>query len=69
MPRSSLPPILFGLTVEMDHVSGSKGLQNELSELGKCCSYAEITQYNQSVVCIEDINDFFLYLCTLQLIK
>ena len=29
-PKSSLPPILFGLAVEMDHVFGSKRLQNEL---------------------------------------
>ena len=32
-PRSSLPPILFGLAVEMDHIFGSKWLQNELSKL------------------------------------
>ena len=42
-PRSSLPPIPFGLAVEMDHVFGSKWLQNELSNLGYSCSSDDVT--------------------------
>ena len=53
-PRSSLPPILFGLAVEMDHIFGSKWLQNELSKLRYSCSYDEKTQYKHSVICNED---------------
>ena len=33
-PRSYIPPILFGLGVEADHVVGSKWLVNELNRLG-----------------------------------
>ena len=57
-PRSSLPPIPFGLAVEMDHVFGSKWLQNELSSLGYSCSSDEVTRYKQCVVSNENINDF-----------
>ena len=38
-PRSVIPPLLFGLGVEMDHVFGSKWLINELSRLGFSISY------------------------------
>ena len=33
-PRSALPPILFGLGVECDHIFGSKWLINELFQMG-----------------------------------
>ena len=57
-PRSSLPPILFGMGVEMDHLFGSKWLLNELNRLGFSLWYKEITRYKQLVVCNEDINLF-----------
>ena len=54
-PRSSLPPLLFGLTVELDHLFGSKWLLNQLSRLGYCLSYDEVTRYKQSVVSSENV--------------
>ena len=57
-PRSSLPPVLFGIGVEMDHLFGSKWLLSELNRLGFSLNYKEITRYKQSVVCNEDINMF-----------
>ena len=56
-PRSVIPPLLFGLGVEMDHVFGSKWLINELSCLGFSISYSEVTRYKQSVVKNETIED------------
>ena len=56
-PRSSLPPILFGTAVELDHVFGSKWLMIELSRLGFCLSSEEVGRYKQSVVSNEDISD------------
>ena len=49
-PRSSIPPILFGVGVEMDHVFGSKWLLNELGKLGFTVSSDEVTRYKQAVV-------------------
>ena len=60
-PRSSPPPIPFGLAVEIDHVFGSKWLQNELSSLGYSCSSDEVTWYKQCVVSNENINDFLKF--------
>ena len=56
-PRSSIPPILFGLGIEMDHVFGSKWLLNELFQLGFCISPTEVTKYKQAVVKWESIDD------------
>ena len=42
MRRSCIPPILFGLGVEADHVVGSKWLVNELSRLGFSVSTDEV---------------------------
>ena len=56
-PRSVIPPLLFGLGVEMDHVFGCKWLINELSRLGFSISYDEVTRYKQSVVKNETIED------------
>ena len=56
-PRSSLPPVLFGLAVELDHIFGSKCLLNELSRLGFSISYSEVTRYKQSVVLSTDVED------------
>lgn len=56
-PRSSIPPILFGIGIEMDHVFGSKWLLNELNRLGFCIAPAEVTRYKQAVVEREDITE------------
>ena len=56
-PRSVIPPLLFGLGVEMDHVFGSKWLINELSRLGFSISNDEVTRYKQSVLKNETIED------------
>ena len=57
-PRSILPPILFGLGVEMDHVTGSKWVITELNKLGFCVSYDEVTRFKQNVVQITNVEDF-----------
>ena len=49
-PRSILAPILFGLSVEMDHAFDSKFLTNELARLGLCVSYDEVLRYKQSIM-------------------
>ena len=57
-PRSSLPPILFGTSVEMDHLFGSKWLLNEATCLGWCVCPDEVTHYKQSIVLNEKIEDY-----------
>ena len=57
-PRSTLPPILYGLAVDVDHVFGSKWSLNVLHRLGYSLSYVEVTRYKQSVVSNEDLSDF-----------
>ena len=49
-PRSTIPPILFGLSVELDHVFGSKWVLNDLDWLGLSMSYSEITRFKYSVL-------------------
>ena len=49
-PRSVIPPIPFGLGVEMDHVFSSKWDTNQLSDLGFSITYDEVTRYKQSVL-------------------
>ena len=56
-PRSSVPPLLFGLAVEMDHIFGLKWLINELFRLGYAISCDDVTRYKQSVVKMETSND------------
>ena len=53
-PRTVIPPIQFGIGVEMDHLFGSKWLITELSRLGFSISYDEVTRYKQSVIQTED---------------
>ena len=48
--RSTLPPIPFGLAVELDRVFRSKFLIGELSQLGFCNSYREVTRFKQSAM-------------------
>ena len=57
-PRSSLPPILFGIATEMDHVFRSKWLVKELNILGFSLNYDEIQRYKQSVIENENLNEF-----------
>ena len=49
-PRSIIPPTLFGLGVELDHVFGSRWLIDELYKLGFCVSYRQIAKFKQEVV-------------------
>ena len=49
-PRSFIPPILFGLAVEVDHVFGSRWLIDELNQLGFSVSYNEVLRFRQSAV-------------------
>ena len=48
--RSVIPPIPFGVGIEMDHIFGSKWLINELLQLGFSISYDEVNRYKQSVI-------------------
>ena len=57
-PRSSLPPILFGTSVDLDHLFGSKWLMSESNRLGWGLSAQEVTRYKQSVVTNENIEQF-----------
>ena len=49
-PNSVIPPLLFGLGVEIDHTIGSKTLLIELAMLGYSISYDEIKRYKQSLM-------------------
>ena len=49
-PNSVIPPLLFGLGVEIDHTTGSKTLLIELAMLGYSISYDKIKRYKQSLM-------------------
>ncbi|KAG1670841.1 hypothetical protein GQR58_016642 [Nymphon striatum] len=57
LKRSSVLPIPFGLAVELDHVFGSKWLIDELSHLGFCSSYREVSRFKQSSMATEDASE------------
>ena len=57
-PKSTMPPILFGLTIELDHVFGSKWLLTELNRLGFSLDYEENRRFKQSVVANDDIDAY-----------
>ena len=57
-PRSSIPPVLFGTAVQMEHVFGSKWLLKEMSALGYSMSYDEVTRFKQNVHRHERIDDY-----------
>ena len=59
-PRSVIPPILFGLGVELDHVLGSRWLIDELHKLGFCVSYREIAKSKQEVVANQNMDDVII---------
>ena len=48
-PNSVIPPLLFGLGVEIDHAIVSKTLLIELAKLGYSISFDEIKRYKQSL--------------------
>ena len=54
-PNSCIPPLMFALSIELDHMFGSKWLLSQLSRLGLCLSYNEVTRYKQSVVNTENV--------------
>ena len=54
---SAIPPVLFGLVVECDHVFGSRWLIDKLNRLGLCFSYSEVNRFKQSVVSPQNIYD------------
>ena len=45
--NSVIPPLLFGLGVEIEHAIGSKTLLTEISNLGYAISYDEAKRYKQ----------------------
>ena len=53
-PRGSIPPILFGHAVDLDHVFGSRWVIDEECRLGFCVSSNEVTRFKQSVLTNED---------------
>ena len=55
-PNSIIPPLLFGLGVEVDHAIGSKTLLVELAHLGYSMSWDEAKRFKQSVA-IQDETD------------
>ena len=57
LPKNSLPPLLFGLGVELDHLYGSKWLTDELFKLGFSVSYGEVLRYKQAVVMTQTLDD------------
>ena len=57
MPRSVLPPILFALSVQLDHVFGSKWQLSLLEKLGFSLSYCEVNRFKQTVVMSDNIED------------
>lgn len=52
---NTVPPLLFGLGVELDHLYGSKWLNEELFRLGFSISYREIVKYKQAYATTQTI--------------
>ena len=49
-----IPPILFGLSVELENLFGSRWLLDELFQLGFGISYSEVTRFKPSCASNED---------------
>ena len=49
-PQSAIIPLLFGLGVQLDHEFDSEFLLMQLSRLGFCVSYDEVTRFKCSVM-------------------
>lgn len=45
---NKIPPLLFALGVEADHLYGSRWLNDELNKLGFAISYSEVTRFKQA---------------------
>lgn len=52
-----MPPALFNLAVELDHVFGLRWLSNQLHKLGFCESFDEVLKFKQVVVTNESMDD------------
>ena len=57
-PRFTIPPIIFGLSVQLDHVFGSKWVLNEFDQLELSISYSEVTWFKHSVLVNDDSKKF-----------
>lgn len=57
LPRSVMPPMLFALAVEMDHMFASRWLNDQLFRLGFSESYHEVNRFKQGVVMSENVED------------
>ena len=53
-PKSYIPPLLFGLGIEVDHLFESKWLTDELFKLGFSISPTGITRFKHSVISHEE---------------
>ena len=57
-PRSTIPPILLGLSAGLNHGFGSNWVLNELDWLGLSMSYPEITWFKHFVLVNDDSKKF-----------
>ena len=55
--RSVMPPMLFALAVESDHMFASRWLNTQLFNLGFTESYNEVVRFKQGVVMTDYIDD------------
>ena len=56
-PKLVILPLLFGLSVELDHIFGSKWFINELFHLGYSISYDEVTRFKQNSIISSNFED------------
>ena len=49
-PRSSIPPTLFGQSVELEHVFDSKWVLSDLDQLQLSMSCSEVARFKHSVL-------------------
>ena len=56
-PWSVMPPLLFGLGVELDHIFGSKWLINKLFGLGYSISYDGVAGFKQNSIVSSNFED------------
>lgn len=57
-PRSSIPPTLFGQSVELDHVFDSKWVLSDLDQLQLSMSCSEVARFKHSVLVNEESKKF-----------
>ena len=57
LPRSVMPPMLFALAIEMDHMFASRWLNDQLFKLGFSESYHEVNRFKQGVVMPENVEE------------